>query len=133
MLSAVLDTNVLVSGLLSDYGNPARIIDAFKEGQFCLCYCGEILAEYRDVLYREKLGLNVKDVEDLLDEVCRVGLSVISTESDIILSDEDDRVFYDTAQESGAFLVTGNKKHFPAESFIVTPADFLKTLKSETA
>ena len=42
------------------------------------------------------------------------------------MPDEDDRKFYDVAKSSGAFLITGNIKHFPSESFIVTPADFLR-------
>jgi predicted nucleic acid-binding protein len=39
--------------------------------------------------------------------------------------DEDDRIFYDTAKNAGAYLVTGNKRHYPDEAFILTPADFL--------
>jgi len=41
-------------------------------------------------------------------------------------SDEDDRIFYDTAKSANAVLVTGNKKHYPDESFIMTPAEFLE-------
>jgi len=44
---------------------------------------------------------------------------------DISLPDESDRIFYDTACESKAILITGNKKHYPDEEFIMTPADFL--------
>jgi predicted nucleic acid-binding protein len=40
--------------------------------------------------------------------------------------DEDDRIFYDTAKRAGAYLITGNTKHFPRESFILTPAKFLE-------
>ena len=128
MHNAVIDTNVLVSGLLSANGTPARIIDAFKERQFYLYYSKEILTEYQDVLCREKLGLSTKDVEVFLYKVCRVGISVMSVLSNIPLIDEDDRVFYDTARTSGAVLVTGNIRHYPAEPFIMTPADFLKAL-----
>jgi len=128
MLNAVIDTNVLVSGLLSENGNPARIINAFKERQFNLIYNNEILAEYCDVLYRKKLGLEAKDIEILLDDIYRVGLSVIPSLSDEKFIDEDDKIFYDTAHTSGAILVTGNKKHFPVKSFILTPAEFLEVL-----
>jgi putative PIN family toxin of toxin-antitoxin system len=128
MLNVVVDTNVFVSGLLSTHGNSAQIINAFKEKQFNLLYNNEILFEYRDVLYRDKLGLNTKDVDDLLDEISRVGFAIMSGESDIPLLDEDDRPFYDVAQTSGAILVTGNIRHFPNEPFIKTPADFLNIL-----
>ena len=40
--------------------------------------------------------------------------------------DEDDRIFYDTAKTAKAYLITGNKKHYPQENFIFTPADFLE-------
>jgi len=132
MHNAVLDTNVIVSGLLSANGNSAQIINAFKERKFCIVYNDEILAEYRDVLNREKFGLNVKDIEDLIAEICRIGLPVMQIVSDVSFTDEDDRVFYDIAQSSEAFLVTGNTKHFPSESFILTPAEFIKTLNEET-
>jgi predicted nucleic acid-binding protein len=38
---------------------------------------------------------------------------------------EDDRIFYDAAVEANAYLITGNIKHFPKESFIITPSQFL--------
>ena len=41
------------------------------------------------------------------------------------MADEDDRVFYDTALESQAYLITGNSRDFPAKSFVVSPAQFL--------
>ena len=131
MHNVVLDTNVLVSGLLSATGNPAKIINAFKERQFCIVYNSDILAEYRDVLNRKKLGLNAKDVEDILVEICRVGLSIMPTVGDESFTDEDDRIFYDTAQSSRAYLVTGNTKHFPLEPFILTPAEFIEALREK--
>jgi len=128
MLNAVIDTNVLVSGLLTAQGNPAQIIDSFCDRKFNLLYCSEILEEYHDVLFREKLGLEITSVEVLLDEVCRIGLPVISVTSDIHLMDEDDRIFYDTAKSGGALLITGNVKHYPHEPFIISPAAFVKML-----
>ena len=74
------------------------------------------------------LKLSTISVEVLLDEVRRIGFSVISDVSDIPLIDEDDRIFLDTAKASGALLVTGNTKHYPHEPFITTPATFVKML-----
>ena len=128
MLNAVIDTNILVSGLLAAQGNPAQIVNSFRDRKFNLIYSSEILEEYRDVLHRAKLGLDSRSVEVLLDEVRRIGLSVISDVSDIHLIDEDDRIFLDTAKSSGALLVTGNIKHYPNEPFITTPAAFVKML-----
>ena len=125
MINAVIDTNVLVSGLLTANGNPAKIIDALKEKRFNLIYNEVILAEYRDVLFRDKLGLNKKDINDLLEEISKIGFPVIPEKSDILLPDEDDRIFYDTAKTINAYLVTGNLKHFPDEPFVILAADFI--------
>ena len=112
MLNAVLDTNVLVSGLLTVGGNPARVIAAVKAQHINLFYDAEIITEYRDVLTRPRLGLNYADVTELLDVISVIGYPVIAEKSDIDMPDEDDRVFYDAARAASAYLVTGNKKHF---------------------
>jgi len=130
MLNAVIDTNVLVSGLITAHGYSAKIINAFKEKQFNLFYCSEILIEYNDVLYRDRFGFNSKDVDNLLDVISLNGISVAIDASNISLSDEDDRCFYDTAKNSGAYLVTGNIKHYPDDSWVLTPADFVKLLEA---
>ena len=130
MINAVLDTNVIVSGLLTEQGNSAFIIDAFKENQFNLIYNGEILAEYHDVLYRDKLGLPAGDIDELLEQIKYAGYPIIPAISSISLTDEDDRIFYDTAKAANAYLVTGNTKHYPQEQFIILPVDFTVLLKS---
>ena len=128
MVNAVIDTNVFVSGLLSAYGNPAKIINAFKEKHFNLFYSAGILEEYRDVLFRGKLGLDPKDIDDLLGEISKIGFSVIPEMSDITLLDEDDRIFYDTAKAVNAYLITGNEKHFPSDPLVIPPVDFVESI-----
>jgi hypothetical protein len=41
------------------------------------------------------------------------------------MADESDRKFFDAAKTCGAVLITGNKKHYPPEPFILSPAEFL--------
>ena len=45
------------------------------------------------------------------------------------MPDEDDCVFYDIAKYAKACLITGNTKHYPVESFILTPMEFLSKLE----
>ena len=48
-----------------------------------------------------------------------------------ILADMDDLVFYEVAmekREDGAYLVTGNQKHYSVRDFIVTPAEMMEIL-----
>jgi len=131
MLNVVIDTNVLVSGLICTHGYSARIVNALKEKQFVIYYNSEILIEYYDVLYRERFGFKPDDIEDLLDAISLNGVSVTADTSDINLPDEDDRCFYDIAKYAGAYLITGNIKHYPHDSHIVTPADFVKVLDEQ--
>jgi len=55
--SWVLDTNVVVSGLLSPHGPPARLVDALLAGQLRLTWTDRIAAEYREVLTRPRLAI----------------------------------------------------------------------------
>ena len=51
------------------------------------------------------------------------------------LPDAKDVVFYEVVMEKrkrdSAYLVTGNIKHFPKESFIVTPREMLDILEED--
>ena len=52
--------------------------------------------------------------------------------SDEFFPDPKDIVFYEVAlSKEDAYLVTGNKKHFPQKSIVVTPAEMLEILKRE--
>jgi hypothetical protein len=48
--------------------------------------------------------------------------------SNIVFTDETDRIFYDTAIISDSLLITGNIRHFSQKAFIMTPADFWRTI-----
>jgi putative PIN family toxin of toxin-antitoxin system len=126
MLQAVLDTNVLVSALLSRLGNPARIYRMFLTGVLDLVVSEGILAEYEDVLYRPRLNISTPDADIVLSAIRQYGTTLQPIPSTDAMPDEDDRVFYDTAKTAGAYLVTGNIKHYPKEPFILTPTAFLE-------
>ena len=122
----VLDTNVLVSSLLRE-GPPAAIVNLAADGTLIPFYNELILGEYWDVLRRPKFGFTPMQVHRLIDAIVRIGVAIKpETTKSIPMQDEDDRVFYDTAKESAAYLITGNIKHFPKETFILNPADFLQ-------
>ena len=122
----VLDTNILVSALMSPSGNPAKIYKMFFSGALVLVYSESILTEYKDVLYRPYLRIFSEDVDMVLDAVRLRGEYVETIPSTFPMADEDDRIFYDAARSGGAYLVTGNTRHYPKETFILTPTEFLK-------
>ena len=129
MQTLVVDTNIIISASISDKGNPAQIMKMISDGKVQLCYNKNILSEYTDVLSREKFGFSTNKQAALINKIMEIGVLVNPTLSDTYMPDEDDRIFYDTAKEAGAFLITGNTKHYPSESFIMTPADFIKSHK----
>ena len=126
MPRVVLDTNILVSALLTPSGNPAKVYKLFLTGILALAYSEEILMEYRDVLHRPRLRIPAGDADTVLDVIRQYGKQVEPIPSIGPMADEDDRIFYDTAKSAGAYLITGNKRHFPDEPFILTPAEFLE-------
>jgi putative PIN family toxin of toxin-antitoxin system len=122
----VLDTNILVSALLSKEGKPAKIWKLFLTGALSLVFSAEIFEEYQDVLRRSHLRISSEDAETVLAAIRPYGEAVEPKPSINAMIDEDDRVFYDTAKGAGAYLITGNRKHYPQEPFILTPANFLE-------
>jgi predicted nucleic acid-binding protein len=80
------------------------------------------------VLLRPKLCFAEHKVERLLAEIRIRGLSVTVRPSDFPMPDESDRKFYDIAKACDASLITGNKKHYPTEPFIITPSAFCETI-----
>ena len=130
-MNVVIDTNVIVSALLSSHGKPAAILDMFFNEEIQTCYSDNILKEYEDVLSRSSLNIKPEKAKRFFEILRDTGTSIKPTLSNIPLPDEDDRVFYDTAKQSNAILITGNIKHYPAEDFIMAPSKFLDLLKPD--
>ncbi|HKI01222.1 MAG TPA: putative toxin-antitoxin system toxin component, PIN family [Thermoanaerobaculia bacterium] len=53
-MKIVLDTNILVSGLLQPFGPSGQIVRLVAAGELVLCHDSRILAEYWEVLLRKK-------------------------------------------------------------------------------
>ena len=130
MRAVVLDTNVIVSALLSPSGKCSKILDLMFKSELQIYISHDILIEYKDVLSRPELDLNIKKKKIFFEVIEKIGILIEPAISTISLPDESDRIFYDTAKESGAILVTGNIKHFPEEDFIINPSEFLDEFNS---
>jgi putative PIN family toxin of toxin-antitoxin system len=124
-IEAIIDTNVLVSGLLSSSGNCGIIIEMLIDGKILAIYSDNILAEYREVLLREKFAFTRDEVDDLLALITTFGKKVTPVATAISLPDENDRIFVDAQKASGAVIITGNIKHFPGIAQAMVPAKFL--------
>lgn len=132
-MKAVLDTNVLVSGLLTAHGTCSRILDLLIDGVFTPCVDDRILDEYDSVLRRPDLALPVEGLSRLLDLLRGIAAPVSSMPLDARLPDPDDLPFLEVAASSGAVLVTGNERHHPHSArsgvTVLTPRAFLDLLR----
>jgi len=128
----VIDTNVVVSGLLSANGPCAQILEAVMDGRVKMVYDARILAEYRDVLCRPRLRLKPTQVIQFLDALGGQ-MSVIPERLAGIGPDPDDLVFVEVALAvPDRTIVTGILAHFPREILngarLLTPVQALAEL-----
>lgn len=130
---AVIDTNVIVSALLSipKETNPAVVLMELLKGRIIPLYNDEILSEYREVLLRDKFPFKESDVNSLLNYISLFGIDSERISSDkSLFPDPKDIVFYEVAlSKDEAYLVTGNIKHFPNSPKVVTPAEMVALLR----
>jgi putative PIN family toxin of toxin-antitoxin system len=119
VISVVVDTNVLVSALISSAGNESFVISAVASGVLTPFYSNEILEEYRLVLSRTRFGFEETILEQLFLLLSTRGTRIAPREDTTVLSpDPDDRKFILCSLEASAdFLVTGNRKHFPQAQY----------------
>lgn len=132
-LYAVFDTNVLVSALMSSRDNSPTVVllDHVLDGRIVLLYNSEIEAEYEDVLRREKFSFDESRIQAVLSLV-RTGLCLGRTQSSEVFTDADDAVFYEVAlSKEGAYIVTGNLRHFPKSPIVVTPAEMIRIVEGQ--
>lgn len=133
---AVIDTNVFIAALLSKRADSAtvKVLEAMMEGKIVPLYHEEILAEYEEVLRRNKFHFKEETIKVAIDAVKQFGVEVFPQPTGEILVDMDDLIFYEVAMEKrdeDAYLVTGNQKHYPIRDFIVTPAEMINILENK--
>jgi putative PIN family toxin of toxin-antitoxin system len=133
MRLAVLDTNVIVSAGINPDGSPMRLVlDWVLRGRIGVVTCPSVVDEYVDVVHRRKFaayGFPPLWLQPLID----VSLHLPDPEPwSHALPDPKDAPFLALAQVSGAWLVTGNLKHFPERArrgvTVISPAEYLAHL-----
>ena len=133
-LFAVIDTNVLVSALISNKSTtpPLVVLAHIYSGDITPVFNDEIIQEYRDVLSRQKFHLDSTDIDNAMRVFLDYGLNLNRTKvDDESFSDPKDIVFYEVKMsKEEAFLVTGNIKHFPRKPFVVTPREMVEILET---
>lgn len=130
----VIDTNVLVSGLISNRGSIRRVLDLLRDHQYKLLYSEEILSELLRVLrhsrIRDKYQIGPEEISALFDLILMRGILVIPTVRIDVCRDPKDNKFLEVAVTGEAnILVTGDDDLLSLYVFqgirILTPAEFV--------
>ena len=117
MIRAVIDTNVIVSALLSPAGNEALIVLAIQQGLIQPYFSAEILRDYAEVLARPKFRFPPEEIEALIALVRFRGQLVQPGAFAAASPDPGDEKFLACALTAAVdAIVTGNKRDFPAEA-----------------
>lgn len=130
---AVIDTNVIVSALISKHADSATVVvlsSVFSEDVTPI-YNEDILNEYATVLRRKKFNFSEEFINETISSIKDKGIHSDRINSGDILPDPKDLVFYEVALSvKESFLVTGNLKHFPKKPFIVSPAEMVEIIEA---
>lgn len=126
----VLDTNVLVSGLLTPFGTCGDIVRMLTAGEVTLCVDARILLEYDEVLHRPRFSIDSAKADILIEFIRNSSETHAAMVQDISLPDADDNAFLEVALSAGAAcLVTGNQRHYPVPRRggvpVLSPKDFI--------
>ncbi|MGA9470907.1 MAG: putative toxin-antitoxin system toxin component, PIN family [Terriglobales bacterium] len=132
----IVDTNVLLSGLLIAQGAPAKLLDAWERKQFTLVACEGLIAEFREVASRPffKVKLRASAVELLAAGLRDFSLFCEDLPSGPIAPDPKDSFLLALSEASAAdFLVTGDKELQSLKRHratrIVSPSSMMNVLK----
>ena len=130
-MKIVIDTNVLISGMLNPSGPPGKIVDLLRSGALQVVVDDRILCEYTDVL-RRKYFLRYfrkserEDVIEYLSKNSHYTLARIVAQD---IPDEGDIPFLEIALSEGVPLITGNLKHYPERARmgcnVLSPRQFI--------
>ena len=128
---AVIDTNVIVSALISRHTDSATVMvlnSVFSE-HIIPVYNEDILNEYATVLRRKKFNFSEDFINETITTIKDKGIHSERVNSGETLPDAKDLVFYEVAlSKEDSFLVTGNLKHFPRKPFVVSPSEMMEII-----
>src|SRR5260370_37494348 len=132
----ILDTNILISALLSPLGAPAKLLDAWERKRFSLVACDALIAELRDVagrpFFRARLRASVAEL--LAAGIRDFSLFCRDLPAGPIAPDPKDSYLLALAAASQAeVLVTGDKELLSLKRHkstrLITPAAMIDLLQ----
>lgn len=135
MFYAVIDTNVLVSSLITedDRSPTMAVLRAIKDKKITPVYSAYLLDEYREVLSRDKFKVSKESTTLVMELFTKNGICFEPETKSIVLPDMDDAPIYLIAMQTrslDSYLVTGNKKHYPDVDYVVTPRKMIEIMNT---
>jgi putative PIN family toxin of toxin-antitoxin system len=133
----VLDTNVLVAGILNPHGPPGRLVDLVFAGDLTLLADDRILSEYDEVLRRSRFGFRTEEIAAVMAFIRLTAEVAPVPPLAVTLPDPDDLPFPEVAVAGEAgLLITGNQTHFAPMAgshgvWVVSPREALIALAGE--
>jgi putative PIN family toxin of toxin-antitoxin system len=135
MLKIVLDTNVLVSGIIGKTGTPAKILDGWLAGRFKLITSPELLSEITEVLHyphiQQKYGLSESDIDAFLISIVSFGIMTPGELELLLIEDDpdDDKVLAAAVEGGADYIVSGDNHLRGLKAYqgitIISPAEFI--------
>jgi putative PIN family toxin of toxin-antitoxin system len=137
MITIILDTNVLFSGLYSSDGASYRILDAIADKKIKIILSTTLLFEYEEILIRNKkiLGLGDNEIEKILDNLCALGdfQKIYFLWRPQLSDPKDDHILELAIASNVKFIVTHNIKDFKQVTkfgiHVLTPKHLLEKIK----
>ncbi len=133
---AVIDTNVIVSSMLKENSIPWQIMNLVRQDVIVPLLNEEILQEYFDVITRNKFHFNNELVENTIGQIRAKSIFLEREQTLEDFVDKDDIVFFEIVMSAkntmDAYLITGNIKHYPVRSYVVTPAQMLEIIEKDS-
>lgn len=129
--NVIIDTNVIVSALLTNNTDSStfKVLKLFFDNEIVLYYSAQIMNEYFEVLSRKKFNFDENLIESIREAIEKFGIEITPENKDILMIDMKDKPFYELVMDDqidDAKLVTGNIKHFPIQTNIMTPSQFME-------
>ena len=135
-MRVVLDTNVLVSALMTPGSVCSRILRLVYDEALQMCIDERIIEEYESVLSRPRFRLDSEDIDETIEMIRAYAETVTPMPLPVELPDPADLSFLEVAAEANAVLVTGNKRHFPVNARhgvnVLAPAEFIELLRGRS-
>lgn len=136
---AIMDTNVLYSALRSRRGASFSLLRALREGRWQLVLSNTLLAEYEEVLSRNRgaLDLSLTQIGDFLDTLCVAAEKrSVPTPWTPLSPDADDEAILQLAKTARVkYILTHNVRHFTRAVeigvLVRPPGAFMAELQAE--